>query len=249
MRAKEEIIVFDLVNDKNVEDGGLGVGYGDFSYNLFQPQKKGQGERINEILLYIKHKILMAIMANREVLIIIQLGFWWWWKWKEERRLKELTTINNGLGWKSFTEEQKKKWIRWNKELNIIAERLIKWLTENGYRWIYVVDRKIKEFKRTYPVKIKESLNRNIKDVVLLILMYWKGLLKGFEEVRKRLSKNYYWDNYHKINIMKLIAKIVYMLLMNINNCLLYGARFLNTSNLVILDEYKIIAIVPATTP
>jgi hypothetical protein len=154
----------------------------------------------------------MAVMANEKVLIIIQLGFWWWWKWKEERRLKELTTINNGLGWKSFNEEQKKKWIRWNKELNIIAERLIKWLTENGYRWIYVVDRRIKEFTRTYPIKIKEKLNRNIKDVVILVLMYWKGLLKGFEEVRKRLSKNYYWDNYNKINILKLIVKIEWII-------------------------------------
>lgn len=234
MRAKEEVIVFDLVNDKNVEDGGLGVGYGDFSYNLFQPQKKGQGERINEILLYIKHKILMAVMDNEKVLVIIQLGFWWWWKWKEERRLKELTTINNGLGWKSFTEEQKKKWIRWNKELNIIAEKLIEWLTVNGYRWIYVVDRKIKEFIRTNSIKIKEELNRNIKDVVVLILMYWwKGLLKGFELVKERLRKDYYWDNYNKINIMKLIAKIIIMVLMNINNCLVNNIGLLYWGDVV----------------
>lgn len=228
MRAKEEVIVFDLVNDKNVEDGGLGVGYGDFSYNLFQPSKKGQGERINEILLYIKQKILMAVMANEKVLVIIQLGFWWWWKWKEERRLKELTAINNGGGWKSFSEEQKKKWIRWNKELNIIAEKLIEWLTENGYRWIYVVDRKIKEFTRTYSIKIKEELNRNIKDVVVLVLMYWKGLLKGFELVKERLKKDYYWDNHNKINLMKIIAKIIIMVLLNINNCLVNNLNLLN---------------------
>lgn len=201
--AKDEVLAIDLVNGLNVECSGLGIVYGDFTWHLFQPKSKKQGEIINEILLEVKRIVLTAIMANEKVLIVLQLGYFWWWKWKEERRLKELVVVP----WKTFNEEQKKRWKRWNKELNIIAENLIEWLNSNKYNWIYVVDRKIKEFWSKTSIRVSEELNRNIKDGVGLILMYWEGQLKGFEEVKRRIGTDYYWNNYETINGIKRVKK------------------------------------------